>query len=247
MSPLELISQCQALIRLCSEFNHERNEDGKCVLVPGRSPLPDDTTCQPDTDSWFERTAYRRIPHSSCEGGVRLDRGKEHLCPGLKGHGFFFWLFVLMLPFAFVALGVTWWYRRSGMATGYISSFLRSVSIANLDTRIPELFVFLAEATHVGAVSARMPVWSTTLRPYRGTSWAWWVSHGRRWRIRSMGGRRGSGIGLDTAIGMYRSMRMRRSCDSRMRRSRTVLIVWTVTLVDRLGFDVLMLLVQKDR
>ncbi|KZV63315.1 Oligoxyloglucan reducing end-specific cellobiohydrolase [Peniophora sp. CONT] len=103
------------------EFNHERDEDGKCVLIPGRSPLPDDTTCHADTDSWFERTAYRRIPHSSCDGGVRLDRGKEHACPANpRGLGLFFWLSMLMLLLVILALGATWWYRSSGRATGRI-------------------------------------------------------------------------------------------------------------------------------
>ena len=145
---------------ICSEFNHERNDDGKCVLVAGRSPLPDDTTCQADTDSWFERTAYRRIPHSSCEGGVRLERGKEHACPGLRSHGFFWWLFMLMLPFAFVALAVTWWYRRSGMATGYVFIY-PSVDpiVVERTTSFTERFVFREVAIHIRVNSARTRAW----------------------------------------------------------------------------------------
>ncbi|TFY78544.1 hypothetical protein EWM64_g5467 [Hericium alpestre] len=103
-----------------SEFNHVRNADGKCVPVPGTQPLPDDDSCRGDDEYWYERTAYRKIPHSSCEDGVRLDRGKAHVCPGIKGHGFFFWLFVLVLPFGITALIGYWYYRRSGLARGTI-------------------------------------------------------------------------------------------------------------------------------
>lgn len=104
-----------------SEFNHRRNADGECVLVPGLEPLPNDDSCREDgQEFWYERTAYRKVPISTCEGGKRLDRGLEHRCPGLKGHGFFFWLFVLIIPFLFTALVAYWYYRRSGMARGCV-------------------------------------------------------------------------------------------------------------------------------
>jgi hypothetical protein len=69
---------------------------------------------------WYERTPYRRIPHSSCEDGERPDRGHRHLCPGMAAHGAFFWLFVIMIPFAFTMLVALWYYKRSGRATGMI-------------------------------------------------------------------------------------------------------------------------------
>ncbi|GJJ15988.1 hypothetical protein Clacol_010267 [Clathrus columnatus] len=70
------------------EFNHVRNEDGECVLIPGMTPLPsDDSVCRnDDVDFWYDRTAYRKIPHSSCTGGKRPDRGAEHICPGPRHH-----------------------------------------------------------------------------------------------------------------------------------------------------------------
>ena len=104
-----------------SEFNHRRDEAGNCVLVQGLQPLPDDNTCRADDQEyWYERTAYRKIPISTCEGGKRLDRGPPHRCPGLRGHGFFFWLFVAVLPFLFTALVAYWYWRRSGLARGYV-------------------------------------------------------------------------------------------------------------------------------
>lgn len=97
-----------------------RNTDGECVLVEGTQPLPDDDSCRGGAQYWYERTPYQRIPHSSCEDGERPDRGRRHLCPGVSGHGFFFWVFVLIVPFAFTALVATWYYKRSGLATGTI-------------------------------------------------------------------------------------------------------------------------------
>lgn len=97
-----------------------RNENNECVLVQGTTPLPNNDSCRGYAEYWYERTAYRRIPHSSCEDGERPDHGRRHRCPGVSGHGFFFWVFVLVVPLAFTTLVATWYYKRSGRATGTI-------------------------------------------------------------------------------------------------------------------------------
>lgn len=101
-----------------SEFNHERDASGECLLVSGLQPLSNDDTCRGDDDYWYDRTAYRKIPHSSCEGGIRIDRGSPHICPGFRAHSAFFWIMVFLLPFGFTSLVGYWYYRRSGMARG---------------------------------------------------------------------------------------------------------------------------------
>lgn len=101
-----------------SEFNHERDASGECLLVSGLQALQNDDSCKGDDDYWYERTAYRKIPHSSCDGGVRLDRGSAHICPGFKAHGTLFWIMVFLLPFGFTSLIGYWYYRRSGLARG---------------------------------------------------------------------------------------------------------------------------------
>lgn len=111
--------QCKAEDFEC-EFNYRKDADGNCVLIPGLQPLPNDDSCRNGEEFWYERTAYRKVPISTCEGGKRLDRGPEHRCPGLKGHGFFFWFFVLLVPFMFTALVAYWYYRRMGLARGTI-------------------------------------------------------------------------------------------------------------------------------
>lgn len=106
---------------LYSEFNHERDESGACVLIQGLQALPNDDSClDDDQEYWYERTPYRRIPFSSCEGGTRLDRGNPHICPGIRAHGALFWWTIILIPFAFTSLVVYWYYRRSGLARGSV-------------------------------------------------------------------------------------------------------------------------------
>jgi hypothetical protein len=106
-----------------SEFNHYRAKSGECVLVDGATALSVDTTyeqCDGTSEFWYERTAYRKIPYSSCEGGERPDRGPQHACPGLiggGGRGVMFWGLVAVLPFA-VAGGAGWWWVQKGGSIG---------------------------------------------------------------------------------------------------------------------------------
>ncbi len=103
-----------------SEFNHVLNDNGDCVLVPGAQPLPSDGTCSNGDEYWYERTAYRKIRYSTCEGGITIHQGDPHNCPGIRGHGFFFWVFVLFFPTAIALLVGFWVYKRSGFVRGYV-------------------------------------------------------------------------------------------------------------------------------
>ncbi|KAJ7089709.1 vacuolar protein sorting/targeting protein 10 [Mycena belliarum] len=102
------------------DFNYFKNEADECVLAPGTTALPDDDSCRNGEDYWYERTAYRKISYSSCEGGDRPDRGARHQCPGFAGHSGFFWFIVILFPLGFVALVAWWYYTRSGLARGTI-------------------------------------------------------------------------------------------------------------------------------
>jgi hypothetical protein len=109
-----------------SEFNHVRNGEGECVLVPGTSPRTSDDSCRNGEDYWYERTAYRKVLYSTCEGGNRIDRGTQHLCHDIQVpdhisvHDAMFWIMVILFPFAITALVVAaWrWYNKSRMARG---------------------------------------------------------------------------------------------------------------------------------
>ena len=103
-----------------SDFNYARNEADKCVLVPGTTALPDDDSCKYRQQYWYERTAYRKIPYSTCEGGDVRDLGTKHVCPGFGAHGAVFWMFIIMIPFAFTALVGYYYYRRRALSQGYV-------------------------------------------------------------------------------------------------------------------------------
>ncbi|KAF5354534.1 hypothetical protein D9758_011247 [Tetrapyrgos nigripes] len=104
------------------EFNYVRNSNNKCELVPGMQPLPDDpdSQCASGADYWYERTAYRKIPYSSCEGGDTRDHGLAHPCSDTGGHSWLFWCTVILILVAFTGLVGMWYYRKSGMARGTI-------------------------------------------------------------------------------------------------------------------------------
>ena len=116
VSSSESCYKARMLTLVYSEFNHVRNERGECVLVPGATPLASNTTCSWGQDYWYERTAYRKVPMSSCEGGKRPDRGAAHACPALGSHGFFWWTSVIIAPCGLAALIAFWYARRRGSA-----------------------------------------------------------------------------------------------------------------------------------
>lgn len=103
-----------------SEFNYHRDPTSNaCVLFPSAEALSLDTEseqCPTSEDgTWYERTAYRKIPYSSCQGGDRPDRGKRHECSGrYQGakKGSAFWWTIGLAPFAFAGLAGLWWIKK---------------------------------------------------------------------------------------------------------------------------------------
>jgi hypothetical protein len=57
----------------------------------------------------------------------------SHVCPGFGAHGTFFWLFVILIPFAFTALVGYCYYRRSGLAQGLVASLVIPLSDPYID------------------------------------------------------------------------------------------------------------------
>ncbi|KAF8887404.1 Oligoxyloglucan reducing end-specific cellobiohydrolase [Infundibulicybe gibba] len=166
------------------EFNHIKDENDKCVLVPGTTPLPSDDSCKNGEEYWYERTEYRLIPYSSCTGGLRPDRGTPHMCPGFKGHGFFFWFFVLCAPFGFTAFVAYYYYRRSGLARGTIR--------LPGDTRS-------AYGNDTGVISTLLSVpWF--LIGIAGVAWEWTTSRIENMRFRSRRGYRDLPIDEDAQV-----------------------------------------------
>ncbi|GAA6014079.1 hypothetical protein JCM10207_000231 [Rhodosporidiobolus poonsookiae] len=101
-------------------LNYKRNARGDCVLVDGAQPLASDATCPYGQPFWYDRTAYRRIPHTKCKDGLALDKGSRHTCPGAGARGGFFWATIAILPFGIAALAAVWWHRRKSSRYGKI-------------------------------------------------------------------------------------------------------------------------------
>lgn len=108
---------------LCSEedfecdFNYRRDPNThKCVLVEGAKPLKnDESICSWNQSFWYDRTEFRKIPYSSCDGGIQLDQGAQHICPASQSHGFFWWSTVVVAPALLCGLGGFWWMRRRAL------------------------------------------------------------------------------------------------------------------------------------
>lgn len=113
-----MVIEYRANIIYNSDYNYERQSDGSCALVPGLSPANAQDICtnDPAAVEWYEPTPYRKLPLSTCEGGLQLDHIKAHPCPnkdeefkkrhpGISGIGLFF---AITVPITF-ALAVGYW------------------------------------------------------------------------------------------------------------------------------------------
>jgi hypothetical protein len=201
-----LLSSNTVLIGLCSEYNHVRNSAGECALVSGAQPLPDDDSCPEDAEFWYERTAYRKIPKSSCEGGERPDHGARRNCPGLRAHNVGFWLTIFFIPFGVTALVAFWYYRRSGYRRG-CANYLWSTS--------PDIDLLLARSAYPIGMPSLIPVLCQLSSRFRGSSWALLALRGAILSSFLSFLDPSSAQGEDTV--MYQLMKMRKSCDSMTR------------------------------
>lgn len=122
------VHQPHKLLRNCTcvrqdyecDLNYERASDGSCQLVPGYTPPDHSAICTTDKDliEFFEPTGYRRIPLTTCQGGLTLDQSTAHPCPGREEefearrgvHGLVL-VCAIVLPIA-AALGIGWWIWR---------------------------------------------------------------------------------------------------------------------------------------
>jgi Sortilin, neurotensin receptor 3, C-terminal len=78
-----MVSPARPLPTNCSDYNFVRGSDSTCQKV-GEPIDPMGVCKQPDTNEWFETSGYRKVPLSTCVGGLNLDRqpAKSHPCPG---------------------------------------------------------------------------------------------------------------------------------------------------------------------
>ncbi|PYH84716.1 vacuolar protein sorting/targeting protein 10 [Aspergillus uvarum CBS 121591] len=91
------------------DYNYEPLSDGSCGLVKGLSPPDAMAVCKVDPDrvEYWEPTGYRRLPQTTCQGGLELDHLVSKPCPnktdeyqrrhGIGGVGLFF---AIVIPIA---------------------------------------------------------------------------------------------------------------------------------------------------
>lgn len=113
---LTVVANC-----LGSDYNYEPQKDGSCGLVPGLPKPNAMAVCSenPDAVEYWEPTGYRRIPLTTCEGGLNLDHHVAKPCPnkekeykekhGISGVGLFFAIFT---PLAVAAAAGYFVYSR---------------------------------------------------------------------------------------------------------------------------------------
>ncbi|GME79099.1 unnamed protein product [[Candida] boidinii] len=76
------------------DYNFAPASDGTCKLIEGLSPNDNSKVCSKNSNifEFWEPTGYRKIPLSTCESGLVLDKWSSHACPGRereynKAHG----------------------------------------------------------------------------------------------------------------------------------------------------------------
>ncbi|GMM35449.1 type I sorting receptor [Saccharomycopsis crataegensis] len=106
------------------DYNFARSSDGTCKLIPGLKPKDPKEMCVNDKAvEYFEPTGYRRVPLSTCVGGMQLDHYEAKPCPGkesqydkLHGSGLrgFNLFLVIVIPIA-AFFGATWFVYDRGI------------------------------------------------------------------------------------------------------------------------------------
>lgn len=115
------------------DFNYLRSADGTCKLENGLQPSDPLSICERDSSiiEYFEPTGYRKIPLSTCKGGLILEKtGKPHACPGkekefkekynVSSASFFIFWFV---AFALLSVILGFIYNRGIKRNGGFSRF----------------------------------------------------------------------------------------------------------------------------
>ncbi|QLG73237.1 hypothetical protein HG535_0E03210 [Zygotorulaspora mrakii] len=114
------------------DYNYYKAMDGTCKLVQGLTPADPSEICKKEgMVEFFKPSGYRKIPLSTCQGGLKLDEVSDpYPCPGMeeefnkkygvKGRSFFLIFIILLVVFALIAWFV---YERGIRRNGGFSRF----------------------------------------------------------------------------------------------------------------------------
>ncbi|SMN18495.1 similar to Saccharomyces cerevisiae YBL017C PEP1 Type I transmembrane sorting receptor for multiple vacuolar hydrolases [Maudiozyma saulgeensis] len=115
------------------DYNFIKAKDGTCKLVEGLSTAPASDICtkNPDLIEFSDLTGYRKIPLSTCQGGLKLDVASDtYPCPGkeaefnkkygISGRSFFL---IFFIPFVLLSALLWFIYDRGIRRNGGFSRF----------------------------------------------------------------------------------------------------------------------------
>ena len=166
-------------------YNYERQPGGECKLINGLTLEDPKAVCAKGAREYWDNSAYRKIPLSTCDGGQEFDHvGAPHPCPGFEeefekkhGIGGFSLFLAIVLPFAAAGgIGYYVWKNWSGMGK-FGAIRLGEASGGGFDSDAPWVKYPVAAVSGLVAVIAAIPMLVGSL-----------------WRMVS-GGRGGGGYG----------------------------------------------------
>ncbi|CCD23326.1 type I sorting receptor NDAI_0B02910 [Naumovozyma dairenensis CBS 421] len=106
------------------DYNFYKAKDGTCKLVEGLDPIDPSDVCKINQDliEFSEPTGYRKIPLSTCQGGLRLDASSDlYPCPGKEkqfnqkyGVGALHFILIFGIPFL-TFVGIAWFIYINGI------------------------------------------------------------------------------------------------------------------------------------
>ncbi|KAI0017408.1 vacuolar protein sorting [Xylariomycetidae sp. FL0641] len=173
------------------DYNYELDNHNNCVLVSGLEPLDPERVCRenPDEFEYYEPSGFRRIPLTTCKGGVELDKARTaHPCPGhqeeferRRGASGVAIFFAVVIPIV-AAAGVGWWVYRNRNHT--FRGQIRLGEQSSLDNDSPWVkYPVMAVSAAVALLSA-LPIIATSV---------WHSASAALGRLRGGRGRGGGG------------------------------------------------------
>lgn len=155
------------------DYNYEPQSDGSCGLVPGLPKPNAIETCygDPDAVEYWEPTGYRRIPLTTCSGGLNLDHLVSKPCPskqkeykkkhGISGVGLFF---AIVTPIAVAAAAGYYVYSRWNVKFGEIRLGEEPGSAGGLFSRDFRLIeIPIAIIAGIVAIAKALPLLATSM------------------------------------------------------------------------------------
>ena len=136
-------------------------------MVEGLQPISAEQYCaeNPDEIEFYEPSGFRRIPLTTCKGGIEMDKTRTaHPCPGheeeferrrgVSGVAIFF---AVVIPIAFASVA-GWWVWRKWQAAGGHFGQIRLGEQSSLDNEAPWIKYPVIAVSAAAAVVGALPL-----------------------------------------------------------------------------------------